>query len=88
MDKTSYSLDKISQDMWGCEFLPSANVVCGFYYDKIKSSPQKYKLLKNKLAIVYTVAVRYICAGIESKSKITISDDMHEEIIEVMKDSC
>lgn len=71
-------------DSWGAAFPSGATVVHGDYYEKCGDSLFKHKLLKNRKAIVYSVAVRFICAGEPAKSTISLSQTMHEDIVEAM----
>ena len=61
-----------------------ANVVRGYYYNRRKQNPFKYELVRSRLAIVYSVAIRYI-TDIEPGDSISVRECMHEDILESME---
>ena len=54
-------IKSVQRDDWGNSFPAGANIVRGFYYIRNSKNPLKYELVKKRVAIVYSVAIRYIC---------------------------
>jgi hypothetical protein len=54
-------------DDWGAEYPPGAKVLRGLFLEKCKrlQNSQLYRVLKDKVAVVYAATVRYICQELE-----------------------
>jgi hypothetical protein len=60
VSKVPFQLERVENDDWGNTFPVGANVVKGYYYNRRKQNPFKYELVRRRVAIVYSVAIRYI----------------------------
>lgn len=69
-------------DSWGNTFPPGADVVTGLYFDKVKESHLKYKLLHGKPVIIPFAAVRFVCIGlVNENNKLSVTEELHREIL-------
>jgi hypothetical protein len=50
----------------------------------MKQNPFKYELVRRRVAIVYSVAIRYI-TDIEPRDSISVRECVHEDILESME---
>lgn len=72
-------------DDWGAEYPPGAKVLRGLFLEKCKrlQNSQLYKVLKDKVAVVYAATVRYICQELEYVNdyyEVTLK--LHEDILD------
>lgn len=79
-------LKKNATDDWGGSFCKTADVVKGLYYDRVDNSATKYRLIRKRTAIVYTVAVKYVCVELCATTYINIPEQLHLDIIDSIDD--
>lgn len=84
VSKVPFQLEQVEHDDWGNVFPIGSKVIKGLYYNRKKQSPLKYELVRRKVAIVYSVAIRYI-TDIEPRDSISISECEHLDILESME---
>jgi hypothetical protein len=82
--KSLHTSTKSTRDEWGTDLPAGTEIFGGFYYDKV--SPQKYRLLNKKYAIVPAASLIFICAEIDSKPFIEISELLHSDILTCVED--
>ena len=56
----------------------------GYHYDNSTKDPLTYKLIQRKPTIVPAVSLLFICADVEAKNKVTISEVTHLNILFVL----
>ena len=84
VSKVPFQLERVENDDWGNTFPVEANVVRGYYYNRRKQNPFKYELVRRRVAIVYSLAIRYI-TDIEPRESISVRECVHEDILESME---
>ena len=84
VSKVPFQLERVENDDWGNTFPVGTNVVRGYYYNRRKQNPFKYELVRRRVAIVYSVAIRYI-TDIEPGDSISVRECVHEDILESME---
>jgi hypothetical protein len=60
--------------------LTATTIFREYYYDNSRKDPLTYKLIQRKPAIVPALSVLFICADVEAKNKVTISEETHLNI--------
>jgi DNA-binding helix-hairpin-helix protein with protein kinase domain len=70
VSKVPFQLERVENDDWGNTF-PVQN-------------PFKYELVRRRVAIVYSVAIRYV-TDIEPRDSISVRECVHEDILENME---
>lgn len=73
------TLSEPESDSWSNEFPKYADVIRGDYYEK--TGVLKYKLIKNKQAIVSVNSILNVLNDIKAVSKIAIPEFVHENLI-------
>jgi hypothetical protein len=84
VSKVPFQLERVVNEDWGNTFPVRDNVVRGYYYNRRKQNPFKYELVRRRVAMVYSVAIRYI-TDIESFDSISVRECVHENILESME---
>ena len=78
------TLSMTEKDSWGVEYPSGFQIFRGYYYDNSRKDPLTYKLIQRKPAIVPALSLLFICADVEAKNKVTISEETHLNILSVL----
>lgn len=81
-----FILDSLLKDDWGSEYPSGAKVIKGNFLVKSGScdhSSQAYRLIEDRIAVVYAATVRFICQDLEMSvnGDYVIDQKQHEEIL-------
>jgi hypothetical protein len=78
------TLSTTKKDSWGVEYPSGFLIFRGYYYDNSRKDPLTYKLIHRKPAVVPALYLLFICADVEAKNKVTISEESHLNILSVL----
>ena len=78
------TLSTTEKDSWGVEYSSGFQIFRGYYYDNSRKDLLTYKLIQRKPAIVPALSLLFICADVEAKNKVTISEETHLNILSVL----
>ena len=78
------TLSTTDKDSWGVEYPSGFQIFRGYYYDNSRKDPFRCKLNQRKPAIVSALSLLFICADVEAKNKVTISEETHLNILSVL----
>lgn len=87
---SSIHLDTATTDSWGTTYSAGAAVIKGNYFQQSQVNPLQFTLIRNKLALVPSLSVLYICADISLKNAavhLTLPEDVHMSIMKCV-DMC
>ena len=83
----SYTLEKETTDYWGITWQCGTSVIKGFYYEHLKESPLKNKMIKKHMALVFSMAVVYIVkTNVKSKISFTMPEEDHLKILAIVSE--
>ena len=79
--------EKETADDWGITWQCGTSVIKGFYYEHLKETPLKNKIIKKHMPLVPSMSVvNIVDTNVKSKISFTMPEDEHLKLLEIVSE--